>query len=215
MKDNRGRFFITMGLLLMIAAFSLAVFNIYDGLRAQRDAGEVLEQLRGQIPGTDTAGEEVSTDGTAIFAEKTELPDYVLNPDMEMPVETIDGIDYIGTLSVSSLGLDLPVISGWSYPGLRIAPCRYAGSAYSHDLVIAGHNYLSHFGNLKTLREGDEVALTDADGNVFVYHVVMCEILDPTAVEEMVSGDWDLTLFTCTIGGGSRVTIRCELAEDK
>jgi sortase A len=29
-------------------------------------------------------------------------------------------------------------------------------------------------------------------------------------VEEMESDEWDLTLFTCTIGGKSRVTIRCE-----
>jgi sortase A len=27
------------------------------------------------------------------------------------------------------------------------------------------------------------------------------------------SGDWDLTLFTCTIGGVSRVTVRCQKAE--
>ena len=51
------------------------------------------------------------------------------------------------------------------------------------------------------------------DGNVFRYEVVELETLMPTAIEEMTSGDWDLTLFTCTIGGGSRVTVRCELAE--
>ena len=36
------------------------------------------------------------------------------------------------------------------------------------------------------------------------------ERLRPTAVKEMTSGDWDLTLFTCTVGGQSRVTVRCE-----
>ena len=36
------------------------------------------------------------------------------------------------------------------------------------------------------------------------------ETLDADAVDYMSAGDWDLTLFTCTYGGQSRVTIRCE-----
>ena len=31
-----------------------------------------------------------------------EYPDYILNPEMEMPVKEIDGIDYIGTLKIPS-----------------------------------------------------------------------------------------------------------------
>jgi len=40
------------------------------------------------------------------------------------------------------------------------------------------------------------------------------ETLQPTAVEEMCSGDWDLTLFTCTLGGKFRVTVRCDRVEE-
>jgi sortase A len=29
----------------------------------------------------------------------------------------------------------------------------------------------------------------------------------------MESGDWDLTLFTCTTGGQSRITVRCVLKD--
>ena len=34
-----------------------------------------------------------------------------------------------------------------------------------------------------------------------------------TAVEEMTAGEYDLTLFTCTYGGQSRVTVRCDREE--
>lgn len=44
------------------------------------------------------------------------LPDYMLCPDMEMPVKTIEGVDYIGILTIPALELELPVISEWSYP---------------------------------------------------------------------------------------------------
>ena len=69
-------------------------------------------------------------------------------------------------------------------------------------LILCGHNYRSHFGKLKKLREGDEVSFTDMDGNVFLYEVALVETLMPTAIEEMESGGWALTMFTCTIGGG-------------
>lgn len=49
------------------------------------------------------------------------------------------------------------------------------------------------------------------DGNVFTYKMVEQETLLPTSIDAMESGDWDLTLFTCTVGGQSRVTIRFEL----
>lgn len=138
-------------------------------------------------------------------------PAFVRYPDMEMPTKEIDGETYIGVVEIPSLELSLPVMSDWSYPQLKKAPCRYVGSVYSHDVVICGHNYDRHFGRLKELVPGDEVRFTDMDGNVFRYSVCAVEQLAKTAVEEMQTGDWDLTLFTCTKGGVMRVTVRCAL----
>ena len=76
-------------------------------------------------------------------------------------------------------------------------------------MVIAVHNYKAHFGKLKELRIGDRLSFTDADGNIFYYEVGETEILAPDATEEMTDSDWDLTLFTCTLGGKNRVAVRC------
>ena len=195
--------FIITGLLLIAAALFLTGFNLFDEYRAERSVDSVLQQMMLQ--------------DTSVLREG-EIPDYILNPDMEMPVETIDGLDYIGTLEIPSLDLELPVLSEWNYPNLRVAPCRYVGSAYQGNLIIAAHNYPSHFGNLKHLQEGEMVRFTDVDGNRFAYQVVVRETLEPTAIDEMQSeeeGTWDLTLFTCTIGGQSRVTVRCVQVEEQ
>lgn len=132
-------------------------------------------------------------------------------PDIEMPVKQLDGKCYIGVLDVPDLGLSLPIMDSWSEKNSRIAPCRYKGSAYNNDLIIAGHNYNSHFGNLKNLAAGDLVVFTDMDGHRFEYEIVEMLVLDGTAIEEMIAGEWDLTLFTCTYGGQTRMTLRCEL----
>ena len=123
----------------------------------------------------------------------------------------IDGYLCIGCLSIPSLGLELPVMSDWSYPQLKLSPCRYSGSTGTGDLVICAHNYARHFGKLKTLSEGAEVYFTDMDGMTRRYEVAAVEILPPTDLENMTAGEYDLTLFTCTYGGQSRVTVRCDL----
>ena len=202
-RKQRGLLSITIGLLLIAAALFLVSYNLYDELRAEQSARQAVTQLDAS-----TNQEPLASD------ERTVIPDYVLSPNMEMPVETINGIDFIGVLRIPALELELPVISEWNYPNLKSAPCRYSGSAYLNNLILCGHNYASHFGRLKTLSEGDIATFTDIDGNVFIYKMVERETLNPTDIEGMESGNWDLTLFTCTVGGQSRVTIRFELEED-
>ena len=202
-RKQRGLLSITIGLLLIAAALFLVSYNLYDELRAEQAARQAVNKLEAS-----TNQEPLASD------ERTVIPDYVLSPNMEMPVETINGIDFIGVLRIPTLELELPVISEWNYPNLKTAPCRYSGSAYLNNLIICGHNYTSHFGTLKNLWEGDIATFTDMDGNVFTYKMVERETLNPTDIEGMESGNWDLTLFTCTVGGQSRVTIRFELEED-
>ena len=206
MKKRKGKIPILLGLLLLAAALFLTAANLYEGIQAEQASGRAADRLEERIP----EGMQTEEPAGGKDPRETEIPDYVLNPEMEMPEEEVDGVPYIGMLRIPALTLELPVISGWSYPNLRIAPCRYGGSAYQDDLVIAAHNYLCHFGTLQNLQQGDAVTFTDVDGNIFSYEVAVIEVLEPTAIEEMLSGEYDLTLFTCTLGGASRVTVRCD-----
>lgn len=181
------------GLLLLAAAFLLISYNLWEGQQAGDAAGKVLDELT-----------------QAMKQQSENIPDYLEHPEMEMPTLEVEGNQYIGTLEIPALGLTLPVMSQWSYPKLRIAPCRYAGSAYQEGFVIAAHNYSSHFGNLNQLSSGDRIYFTDVTGNRFSYQVAEVEELNPTALEEMVNEGWDLSLFTCTLSSQARVTVRCE-----
>lgn len=197
--NRQGGICTKIGLLLLAAALALFVYNLASDALAGASANSVLKQLdadSGILSGSD--------------AEAASIPEYILNPEMDMPEKVVDGRSYIGVLEMPALSLELPVISEWSSSDLNVAPCRYAGSAYSNNLVIAAHNYRSHFGRLDNLSPGDEVVFTDVDGNVFRYEVIELETLSSYASDEMVSGDWDLTLFTCTLSGQQRITVRCE-----
>lgn len=201
---------ILLGLVLILAALCLTGYNVLDSRRADAAAQEVLEQILPQIaPAPAPEAERGKTESDIPRPEEIEYPDYVLNPNMPMPVETVDGNDYVGVLSLPTLDLELPVFDKWDYNKLTVSPCRYSGSAYLHNMVICAHNYRRHFGAIGSLAYGDAVSFTDMAGNVFRYEVMEIETLRPTAIEEMTSGDWDLTLFTCTKGGATRITVRC------
>lgn len=205
-KRRPGAYLRAAGLLMMAAALLLTGYNLWDDRRAEGSTSQVLEELD-SLTGSEEWREVLAGPG------EEEIPDYLLDPEMEMPTVGVEGNEYIGTLEIPSLGLSLPVMSQWSYPRLRIAPCRYRGTAYRGNLVIAAHNYRAHFGRLGELPAGVRVSFTDVDGNVFSYEVAETQVLAPTDIREMEAGDWALTLFTCTLGGQSRVTVRCDWAE--
>ena len=201
-SKRRGSTCILIGVLLLIGALGLTAYNLWDENRAGVAAAGAAHALRAQTP-------------PAVPPEDPEyvIPDYLIDPRAAMPTAEVEGYDYIGVLSIPALGLELPVMDSWSYPQLKLSPCRYEGSAYTGDLIIAAHNYQRHFGRLKTLQAGDTVVFTDAAGSVFTYAVSGIEQLLPSQGKEMREGDWDLTLFTCTVGGQQRVTVRCEQTE--
>ncbi len=208
--SKRGKLCTALGLLLLLAALGLTAYNLWRDAMASMSVDVVLERL---TPTLSSRQSELPALSSGEALEEAFVPDYVLNPEMAMPEENIDGRSYIGVLDIPALGLSFPIISEWSYDALQIAPCRYSGSAYLDNLVIAGHNYRSHFASLPQLQPGDTVTFTDMDGNVFSYAVSSLETPSPYAVSDMTSGDWDLTLFTCTVGGQSRLAIRCDHAE--
>lgn len=203
---TKGNILIGIGLLLFAAALLLTGYNVADEMRAASSVQNMVSELKIE----ERQNEKTTPDAQISNLSEVEIPDYQLNPQMDMPEQAVADHEYIGILEIPSLDLRLPIISDWSYPALRISPCRYEGSPYTDDLVIAAHNYRSHFGRLAQLTKGEEVRFTDLDGNVFVYKVGDITTVDPDDTADVTSGAWDLTLFTCTVGGQYRVVVRCE-----
>ena len=129
-------------------------------------------------------------------------------PGIEMPGEKVNGHEYIGTLSIPSLGLKVPVQRNWSYENLSVSPCRYSGSAYAGNLAIIAHTY--HFGKLSSLALDATVTFTDMENNVFRYVVREKNTISPNDANEIAHSGYDLTLVTCTLSGTKRVAVYCE-----
>ncbi|MCH5253595.1 MAG: sortase [Lachnospiraceae bacterium] len=201
-KRYVGPVMMLIGISAVVAGLGLSGYNLWDNHRA----GIRSDALSDAIVRYRKASEITAISKTPVTPLKAPS-----NLDRELPVLELDDYRYIGTVSIPAIDVTLPVQEDWSLARLKTSPCRYMGSPYRGDLIICAHNYAAHFGRLKDLRPGDEVFFTDVEGNEFNYTVVELETLAGTAVEEMVNGTWDLTLFTCTLGGRMRVTVRCGL----
>ncbi|MBQ8663930.1 MAG: sortase [Eubacterium sp.] len=190
-RRKRGILFLVLGIVLISLAGGWYLVNLREdksaGQQAEALLDEVNEQLRQQQQNSEQAED---TDPALVVAEEA----------------------FCGKILIGKLGVELPVYQDWTYEKLKKSPCRYAGSVLTDDMIIAAHNYKSHFGNLKELEVNDSIIFVDAKGTAHNYVVKAITTLDGTAVEDMVSGEWDFTLFTCTRGGEQRVTVRCDRA---
>ena len=188
MKKIQGYIYIAIGVILIVTAAYIVKHNFDENARAGASSDALLLGVIQQ------------------------MPDLVLPGDFDgpMPIVDVEGRSFIGTVQIPSLGLLLPIQDEWSKSNAKVSVCRYKGSAYDNDLIICGHNYVEHFGTLPDLKTGAEVIVTDMNGISFYYEVVNIETLGAYDVEEMEAGDWDFTMFTCTVGGSNRVTVRCE-----
>ena len=193
---RRVRLLFALALALTLGAGTvLWSYRSEDRLAGQASQALLAElELRWSVPAVSppetepegTQGTETASDGAV------EMGDYSL----------------LGMLRIPEAGLELPVMSEWSYPLLAAAPCRYSGSLAGGDLVILGHSYRTHFRCLRTIQPGEAVELTDAGGETHRYTVAEVETVRESD-SAALTGNWPLTLFTCTADRRHRVLVRC------
>lgn len=192
MKRKIGIMLMISGLALLIIAASLLFYNNFESKRAEEKADILVDSLQEEIERNQ-------------LTEAEETDPF----DTQMKTVEIDGYAYIGYIHIPALNLELPVMDEWDYARLKISPCRYYGSVKTDNLVIAAHNYTSHFKYLGKLKPSDKVMFSDMEGNNHLYSVTAVETVQPTEVERVKDTGDDLILYTCIYSGQSRVVVRC------
>lgn len=208
MKHKRGRILVILGCCCLIAAAALYSYNRWVSAQAASKSAELTSLLQKSITSDPEIGgldpflqNDLSASSSASEASSA-----------AMKTVNIQGYDLAGVISIRDIGIELPVIAEWSYPALKVAPCRYSGTP-DGQMILLAHNYPEHFGRLKDLAAGSKITFTSAAGKTYQYAVSRIETIDGDRLDGIVSGtDWDLTLFTCTYSGRQRVVVRCTRA---
>ena len=203
------RLCLMLGSALVLAAVCLYVYDRLEDARAGAQAASAVSQLRqSQSIAAVSETEQPADSAESLPTEDAESESESASAS-ETPASSVER-EYLGVLTIPVLGLELPVQTEWSKANLKVSPCRQCGSTAGGDLVIAAHNYKSHFGRLSSLSEGDEVRFTSQDGAEAVYTVERTAQVSPEEPEALREGGCPLVLYTCTSGGKARVVVYCQ-----
>ena len=146
----------------------------------------------------------------------------------EEPIETAEqtldssrlaGQKCIGIITIDSINLVYAVVEGVKDSNIGVAIGHFPDSVAigaEGNCALAGHNgghYSRYFKDIKKLKKGDPVILTDLNGYEYeydVYESFICEPTDLYVVEDLgIKGKY-LTMVTCTNGGTQRYIVRAK-----
>ena len=200
MKSKAGIFLMLAGGAAIIFSLIIIAVNIRLDSQGKKNSENVLNILESEISSYSEDENNITyTDGNGLKKSKT---------------ISVDNNYYSGIIDIPEIGIKLPVMSEWNYDNLNISPCLFYNDEKNNRKIIAGHNYSSHFGKLKQLKQGDYIIFTNAENKRVIYKVLQTEILGSTDTDKMLGGDdRNLTLFTCSLSGYERVTVRCIQAD--
>lgn len=146
----------------------------------------------------------------------------------EEPIETAEqtldssrlaGQKCIGIITIDSINLVYAVVEGVKDSNIGVAIGHFPDSVAigaEGNCALAGHNgghYSRYFKDIKKLKKGDPVILTDLNGYEYEYNVTesfICEPTDLFVVEDLGIKGKFLTMVTCTNGGTQRYIVRAK-----
>lgn len=205
-------------LILVIILTGYYVFAEYDKSKKEQISREIL----GQMTGDNTTVEEqmivvALNDNTEEEAPVINIP--IQNNNTIESQVTANGQSYSteAILEYPRLGINYPVLSEESEELLKISICKYWGPNPNKvgNYCIVGHNYKSGkmFGKLSSAQIGDEIKLTDLNGDTLTYSVYNKYVVSPTDVNctsQLTNGQREVTLITCTNYGQERLIIKAK-----
>lgn len=131
----------------------------------------------------------------------------------------LEGQTCVGVISCDKIDLCYAIVEGVEYANIGVSIGHFeesAGIGKEGNCALAGHNggfYGRYFGDIKDLRKGDEIKLTDLLGQEFTYNVTKsfkCEPTDVEVVGELEEKGKFLTLVTCCENGQRRYIVRAK-----
>lgn len=129
----------------------------------------------------------------------------------------------LGIISIEKIDLLYAIVEGTSDYNIGVAIGHFNESAAigaEGNCALAGHNggtYGRYFGDIKKLKVGDEVVLTDLTGTEYTYNVTEIFTVEPTdlyVVQDLGIEGKFLTMVTCTQHGTMRLIVRAECTEE-
>ena len=120
----------------------------------------------------------------------------------------------VGKIEIPKINVSYPILGKTTKTSIEVAVSVLYGPGPNKvgNTVIVGHNYKNgtFFSNNKRLEAGDEIYITDTDGNRLKYIIYDKQLLAPEDFDYAArdtQGKREISLSTCTDDVNSRLVI--------
>ena len=127
------------------------------------------------------------------------------------------GYEVEAKLEIPAINLTTYVIKPYSKQALNVSVTKFWGASANEigNFCIAGHNFQNNimFKNLKKLKNGDVIFVTDLQNRKIAYTVKNVYTVlpkDVTCLSQKTNGKREITLITCTTDSAKRIIVKAE-----
>ncbi len=214
-KDRKKYIFITI--IVVILAIAIFFFsNRYILKSVDINKREINKKIETSLTSTENIiNDNQSPVANNLVTDMTQNEN--ANNEKEEILTTYKGYPVIAKLEVPKIELETYVISEYSEKALGVSVTKFYGGNPNEigNFCIAGHNYITKnmFHDLKNLSNGDEIILTDLNGNKVRYVVYLVETVNPNetnCLSQKTNGKVEVTLITCTTDSSKRIIVKAE-----
>ena len=208
MKKNRSNIIL---ILIFLVGLSVMLYPTVSDYVNQKNQSRAVASYSEEVENLSDVDYQAYFDAADDYNRRlAETPDAFYRPDeVSGYTDTLDvsGTGIMGYITISKIGVELPVYHGTSDGVLQVAAGHLEGSSLpvggeSTHAVISAHRGLPSaklFTNLDQLEVGDTFTITVLD-RVLTYEVDQISIVLPTETDllQPVEGKDYVTLMTCT-----------------
>ena len=188
----------------IVAGIAFMAVPFYYHFHGQNETNELIDQFEHTLEEHEDEKEETKKEGK----EQTALS--------QKDAALLSEEEVIGIIEIEAIDIRYPVLEGTGNSQIKYAIGHMpetAGLGEKGNCVLCGHNGSRNgifFTNLNKLSAGDQVKITDKNGEIHMYEVTDTYIIDP--YDNTVKNQSDeeiLTLLTCANKGTKRFVCRC------
>ena len=129
--------------------------------------------------------------------------------DNTVSVLSVDGVDFVGLVTLPRYGSVLPVCADWGETSQY--PCRFGGSIYDGSLQIGATTQKGQYDFYRELSVGDAVHYIDVEGNQYTFTITSMRYEKHVDQAVLRQKDAALTLFIQNIYAFEYLIVFCDI----
>lgn len=211
-----------VAIVIVVILFAFFGYEIYNKYYVEKQTSDMLDVFDNSISNTVTnvvSNPENTTDSNEVVSPVLSGDENTTTGQTGGSSSSSTGVTYkgytmVGKIEIPKINVSYPILGKTTKTSIEVAVSVLYGPGPNKvgNTVIVGHNYKNgtFFSNNKRLEAGDEIYITDTDGNRLKYIIYDKQLLAPEDFDYAArdtQGKREISLSTCTDDVNSRLVI--------